>query len=106
MVSPTSSNTNDPRPSHTPRSRPSFPWRRLPHPLRWLLVAVTGGATLVTGLVLLVLPGPGIPLIILGLVILASEFAWAERTLHQVRRRSAAAISTVTRRSSRRESSQ
>ena len=106
MVSPTSSNTNDPRPSQTPRSRPSFPWRRLPHPLRWLLVAVTGGATLVTGLVLLVLPGPGIPLIILGLVILASEFAWAERTLHQVRRRSAAAISTVTRRSSRRESSQ
>ena len=106
MVSPTSSNTNDPRPSQTPRSRPSFPWRRLPHPLRWLLVAVTGGATLVTGLALLVLPGPGIPLIILGLVILASEFAWAERTLHQVRRRSAAAISTVTRRSSRRESSQ
>jgi hypothetical protein len=106
VVSPTSSNTKEPKPSETARSRPIFPWRRLPHPLRWLLVAVTGGATLFTGLVLLVLPGPGIPLIILGLVILASEFAWAERTLHQVRRRSAAAISTVTRRSSRRESSQ
>ncbi len=88
------------------RSMPGLRWRRLPHPIRWLLVALTGGATLLTGLVLLVLPGPGIPLIILGLVILASEFAWAERTLHHVRRRTAAALSTVTRRSSRRESTQ
>ena len=85
---------------------PMYPWRRLPHPIRWIAVAIVGGATLLTGVVLLVLPGPGIPLIILGLMILASEFAWAERTLHQVRRRSAAALSTITRRSTRRESSQ
>ena len=106
MVSPTSSNTNAPSPSETGRSRPTFPWRRLPHPIRWLLVAVTGGATLLTGLVLLVLPGPGIPLVILGLVILASEFAWAERTLHQVRRRSGAVLTSITRKTKRRGSFQ
>jgi hypothetical protein len=36
----------------------------------------------------MVLPGPGIPLIIIGLAILATEFAWAERTLNQVKARS------------------
>ncbi len=87
------------------RSVRAFPWRRLPHPIRWLVVAIAGGATLLTGLALLVLPGPGIPLVILGLVILASEFAWAERTLHQVRRRSGAVLTTITRRTKRRESS-
>ena len=105
---------NSPRPHHaqapieseSARSVRTYPWRRLPHPIRWIAVAIAGGATLLTGVVLLVLPGPGIPLIILGLLILASEFAWAERALHQVRRRSAAALSTITRRSTRRESSQ
>lgn len=80
-------------------------WKRLPHPFRWLAVALLGSATLLTGIVLLVLPGPGIPLIALGLLILATEFAWAERALHQVKQRSAAAMSTITRRTTRREAS-
>lgn len=41
-------------------------------------VAVAGFATLTTGVVLLVLPGPGIPLIVVGLGLLALEFRWAE----------------------------
>lgn len=63
-------------------------WRKLPHPLRWLVVATVGITLLVLGIIFLVLPGPGIPLIIAGLAILATEFTWAEiwlnRTKHHV----------------------
>ena len=63
-------------------------WQKLPHPLRWLVVATVGITLLVLGIVFLVLPGPGIPLIIAGLAILATEFTWAEiwlnRTKHHV----------------------
>jgi hypothetical protein len=66
-------------------------WRRLPHPVRWVGVAAVGGTLVVVGLVLLVLPGPGIALIALGLVVLATEFAWAEATLDRVKRGGASA---------------
>lgn len=65
-------------------------WRRLPHPIRWVTVACVGGTLVIAGVVFMVLPGPGIPLIIIGLAILATEFAWAERTLSQVKVRSSA----------------
>jgi hypothetical protein len=45
------------------------------------LVALGGFATVVGGLALLVLPGPGIPLLIVGLGLLALEFRWAEAAL-------------------------
>ena len=60
-------------------------WKRLPHPIRWIAVASVGSTLVVIGIVLLVLPGPGIPMIIAGLAILATEFAWAEVTLRHVR---------------------
>lgn len=60
-------------------------WKRLPHPIRWVTVAIIGLTLVILGVIFMVLPGPGIPLVILGLVVLASEFAWAERTLHRVR---------------------
>lgn len=44
-------------------------------------VFLTGVVVLVTGVVLLVLPGPGWLLIFLALAILATEFAWAQRLL-------------------------
>jgi hypothetical protein len=50
-----------------------------------------------------VLPGPGLPLVVLGLVILATEFTWASRTLHHVKYRSRKVMSTLTRRSTRKE---
>jgi len=66
-------------------------WRKLPHPLRWLVVATVGATLVVLGIIFLVLPGPGIPLIIAGLAILATEFTWAEiwlnRTKHHVIKR-------------------
>lgn len=60
-------------------------WKRLPHPLRWLVAATVGGTLVVVGLVLMVLPGPGIPILLLGLLILATEFAWAESLLRRTR---------------------
>jgi uncharacterized protein (TIGR02611 family) len=44
-------------------------------------VAVVGTAIAVLGLVLVPLPGPGWLIVFLGLGILATEFAWAERLL-------------------------
>ena len=40
---------------------------------------IVGGLLTLVGLVLLVLPGPGIPLVIAGLAVLAPEFPWAQR---------------------------
>lgn len=40
---------------------------------------LAGAAVVLVGVGLLVLPGPGIPLILIGLTILAADFAWARR---------------------------
>ena len=65
-------------------------WKHLPHPIRWVVVATIGGTLVVLGIVFLVLPGPGLPLVIVGLAILASEFAWAQYMLNQIKERSQA----------------
>jgi uncharacterized protein (TIGR02611 family) len=44
-----------------------------------IAVLVVGVVITVAGLVLLVTPGPGLLLIVAGLGILATEFAWARR---------------------------
>lgn len=72
-------------PSGLTRFAERAPWRRLPHPLRWLTVAIIGGTFVVAGIAMLVLPGPGIAFILLGLAILATEFVWAETLLHRVK---------------------
>ena len=54
---------------------------------RRLIVAVVGGTVVLCGLAMLVLPGPALLVTPLGLVILASEFAWARRLLRKVRDR-------------------
>lgn len=59
-------------------------------------VLIVGGSLLVLGLVMLVFPGPGWAAIILGLVVLASEFAWFNRVLHPVRRVASKAASAAT----------
>lgn len=46
-----------------------------------VIVALAGTAIVVTGVVLLPLPGPGWLIIFFGLGILASEFAWARALL-------------------------
>lgn len=49
--------------------------------------AVLGGIVLAVGVVLLVLPGPGLLLVLAGLLILASEFRGLERYVAPVRDR-------------------
>lgn len=61
-------------------------WKRLPHPIRWILVATVGLGLIIAGIAMLVLPGPGIATIIAGLAVLATEFAWARVVLHHVKR--------------------
>jgi uncharacterized protein (TIGR02611 family) len=47
--------------------------------IRKLLVLAVGLPVLVLGLILIPLPGPGILLSLLGLIILSLEFEWAKR---------------------------
>jgi uncharacterized protein (TIGR02611 family) len=58
--------------------------------------AVVGFVVLAAGVVMLVTPGPGIPVIILGLGMLALEFAWAERWLERLLARAEQAVDQVT----------
>jgi putative transmembrane protein PGPGW len=55
--------------------------------LKRVLVGVAGALLLVVGVVLLVLPGPGLLLVLAGLLILASEFPAVERYVEPVRTR-------------------
>ncbi|MEV4258984.1 PGPGW domain-containing protein [Spirillospora sp. NPDC049652] len=48
-------------------------------------VLVVGTAVLALGVVMMVTPGPGILGIVLGLAILATEFAWAQNALRRAR---------------------
>ena len=48
------------------------------------------------GFAMLVLPGPGILVVVIGLAILAREFAWAERTLDKTRARASDATMKLT----------
>ena len=50
-------------------------------PIYRTLVGVAGGVVLVGGIVAIPYPGPGWAIVFIGLAILASEFAWAHRTL-------------------------
>jgi uncharacterized protein (TIGR02611 family) len=52
-----------------------------------LVVGAVGGLVTALGVVLLVLPGPGILVVLAGLAILASEFHFARRLLAWARKR-------------------
>jgi hypothetical protein len=45
--------------------------------VRKLIVGVIGGTVILLGLALVILPGPAVLVVPLGLAILATEFAWA-----------------------------
>jgi uncharacterized protein (TIGR02611 family) len=55
--------------------------------IRRAAVTVAGSAVLLAGVALLVLPGPGILVIIAGLAILATEYDWANKPLAALRAR-------------------
>ena len=53
--------------------------------LRRAVVAVIGFTVLLIGFAMVVLPGPAVVVIPLGLAILATEFVWARRLLDRAR---------------------
>jgi len=54
---------------------------------RKIAVGVVGFAVLVLGVALIVLPGPAVVVIPLGLAILAREFSWAHKLLGEIKQR-------------------
>lgn len=86
-------------------SKGSVVSRGLHSPLQWLrwigrnskrlAVFLLGTAIVGAGLAMLVLPGPGLLVVIVGLAVLATEFAWAERALDRTTSTAANAASKV-----------
>ncbi len=58
-------------------------------------VLVIGVTVVLAGVALLALPGPGMLVVIVGLIILATEFAWAQRWLDYAVERAAGATTKV-----------
>ena len=54
---------------------------KAPSPIRKIGIALVGIPVVIIGILLLVLPGPGIVVIILGLVILSTEFEFTKKYL-------------------------
>ena len=54
--------------------------------LRRIVVTLVGVALVLAGVLLLVLPGPGLLLVLAGLIVLANEYPWAQRWVAPVRR--------------------
>ena len=72
-----------------PTRRPSGAGMTAPL-LRWARkggITVAGIGMLAGGVAMLVLPGPGLAVILLGLAVLASEYDWAARLLALLRQR-------------------
>jgi uncharacterized protein (TIGR02611 family) len=68
------------------------------------VILVVGLVLLAGGLVMMVTPGPGILLIIAGLAVLATEFAWAEVMLDRAKEQATKAKDSVWSRLKRRRS--
>ncbi len=54
-------------------------WQKIPKPIRKTLVLILGSTIIITGIIMLVFPGPGWAAIFIGFAVLASEFAFAEK---------------------------
>jgi uncharacterized protein (TIGR02611 family) len=51
-----------------------------------IAVTLVGGVFVLAGLVMLVLPGPGLLVIVIGFAILGTEYAWAAAALERTKR--------------------
>ena len=54
--------------------------------VRRVFLIIAGFTLLFAGGVMLVTPGPGIPVILLGLGMLAAEFVWARRLMDRIKK--------------------
>ena len=68
--------------------------RALRHAWR-LIVLVAGVTILLAGIAMIVLPGPAIVVIPVGLAVLATEFLWARRLLARVKTTAAEAVRSL-----------
>ena len=62
---------------------------------RRIVIAIIGATIVLLGIAMLVLPGPGLLTIILGLMLLGVEFAFARRWLARIKTTSKKAAETV-----------
>jgi uncharacterized protein (TIGR02611 family) len=58
----------------------------VPSFVRRMIVGVIGGTILLGGIAMIVLPGPAVVVIPIGLAVLATEFIWARLWLRRVRK--------------------
>lgn len=68
----------------------SQPWTQIWQAVRQArraAVAVVGVILILAGVVMLIIPGPGILTIVLGLALLATEFSWAHALLKRLQTR-------------------
>ncbi|HYU57809.1 MAG TPA: PGPGW domain-containing protein [Actinomycetota bacterium] len=65
---------------------------------RRVAVTAVGFALVAAGLAMLVLPGPGILVVIAGLAVLASEYAWARSLLDRAKEQARRARRRISRR--------
>lgn len=64
-----------------PKAVVRFIWRSS----KRIAVTMVGAAIVVAGVAMIVLPGPGLLVIVLGLAVLATEYVWAARALEHAR---------------------
>jgi len=54
--------------------------------VRRIFLIVAGFTLLALGIVMIFTPGPGTPVILMGLGLLAAEFVWARRVMERIKR--------------------
>lgn len=69
--------------------------RRIATSAKRLVVGCVGFTLCGAGLVMLVLPGPGILVVFIGLLVLATEYPWAQRAVERSRHRAVDATSRL-----------
>jgi uncharacterized protein (TIGR02611 family) len=80
--------------------------------LKWILrntktigITIAGGVLVLAGIAMLVLPGPGLLVIVAGLAVLATQYTWAQVALEKTRERARKAGRGARRALSRRKGS-
>ena len=57
--------------------------------VRRIFLILAGFTLLALGIVMIFTPGPGTPVILMGLGLLAAEFVWARRIMERIKRETA-----------------
>ena len=64
--------------------------------VRRIFLIIAGFTLLVIGVAMLLTPAPGLPVILLGLGMLAAEFVWARRLMERIKRESGRVVDRFT----------